>query len=504
MLKVLIADDEKSIRSGLKKIIDWTKCGYEICGEASDGQQAVDKIRELKPDLVLLDIKMPVKTGIEVIKEISELKKNPDSAFNKNINFLILSGFSDFEYAQEAVNYGAKGYFVKPIDEDILEEKVREIARESSTALKDTTDISQCFSQLFLFGVKEDAFPEGFDDNHDYQALLFSSEKCNYSDKISELEKKVNNAFSQLKPVILIHDKDVIALFTDTATDVIERTAERFIQRFQSAPFAVSGSRQHGIDGALKSFLECRKDSQLLFFAGDYELLKSGQEKENILKDKFNLERYISEAVFSIETYDKERLSQCLENCSRSLNATKNPDTVKTQCITFLIELQSSLFKKYEGREFKIHSAYELVPAILEKKRFNDVIEIIKNYSFEFIENFNSNTSTSTITKVIAYIKTNYFEDLKLESLGQLFYCNSAYLGKKFKEQTGVQFNNFLDQIRIEEAKKKLTETNLKVYQISKMVGYTNTDYFFMKFKKHTGLTPKEFKAGVNNKNQEE
>ena len=113
------------------------------------------------------------------------------------------------------------------------------------------------------------------------------------------------------------------------------------------------------------------------------------------------------------------------------------------------------------------------------------------------LENFNTNTATSTITKVIAYIKTNYADDLKLETLGQMFYCNSAYLGKKFKEHTGVQFNTFLDQIRIEEAKKRLTETDLKVYQISKLVGYANTDYFFMKFKKYTGLTPKEFKAGL-------
>lgn len=78
--------------------------------------------------------------------------------------------------------------------------------------------------------------------------------------------------------------------------------------------------------------------------------------------------------------------------------------------------------------------------------------------------------------------------------MGDLFYCNSAYLGKKFKEYTGVQFNVYLDKIRIEEAKKKLAETDLKVYQISKLVGYSNTDYFFMKFRKYTGMTPKEFK----------
>ena len=121
MLKVFIADDEESIRNGLKKIIDWKDCGYSICGEAGNGQEAFEKISELNPDLVLLDIKMPGLTGVEVLKKIAE--QNAAEGLKSKTNFLILSGFSDFEFAKEAMNYGAQGYFVKPIDEDLLEEK---------------------------------------------------------------------------------------------------------------------------------------------------------------------------------------------------------------------------------------------------------------------------------------------------------------------------------------------------------------------------------------------
>lgn len=497
MLKVLFADDEKSIRNGLKKIIDWNKCGYEIYGEASDGNQALEKILELKPDLVLLDIKMPGKTGVEVLKEIAELKKSPDCSYRKNTNFLILSGFSDFEFAKEAMNYGAKGYFVKPVDEEQLEEKVTELAKDMTSVSKETTDIKQCFSQLFLFGVKEDAFPEGYEDNHSYQAVLFSSKRCGYAERINELEKKLQSAFSQLNPVTVVHDQDVIVLFTDCSTDTVDRTTERFIQRFQKTPFVIAGNPYTGVEGALKSFLECRNNTFRLFFAEDNSLIHCTEIHENALKDKFNFESRVQDIIFCIETYDKKHLQQILDSSKNALTSILNPDAVKTQCITYIIELQAGLVKKYPERDFEIGSAYDLVPKILEKARFCDVYEIITKFSYDFIENFNTNTSTSTITKVIAYIKTNYADDLKLETLGQMFYCNSAYLGKKFKEHTGVQFNTFLDQIRIEEAKKRLTETNLKVYQISKLVGYANTDYFFMKFKKYTGLTPKEFKAGI-------
>jgi two-component system response regulator YesN len=118
----------------------------------------------------------------------------------------------------------------------------------------------------------------------------------------------------------------------------------------------------------------------------------------------------------------------------------------------------------------------------------------LKQILFTFLENFNFNTTESVIVKLIAYLKNNYSEDLKLEILGDMFNCNSAYLGKKFKKYTGVQFNTYLDNIRIDVAKEKLRTTDLKIYQISKLIGFTNTDYFFMKFKKYTGLTPKEYK----------
>ena len=98
-LKVLIADDEEIVRKGLKNIIDWERLGCEICGEASNGEDVLEKIVSLKPAIVMLDINMPVKTGIDVLKEINE---HPEIV-SRVPEFLILSGYSDFEYAQKAL-----------------------------------------------------------------------------------------------------------------------------------------------------------------------------------------------------------------------------------------------------------------------------------------------------------------------------------------------------------------------------------------------------------------
>ena len=153
--------------------------------------------------------------------------------------------------------------------------------------------------------------------------------------------------------------------------------------------------------------------------------------------------------------------------------------------MAFIVELQNAVHTKHPEKELDTVPAIDLVNLIYTQNYFDEMFCIVEDFTTGLAESFTSNTSNSTILKVIQYVKTNYHTDLKLEMLGNLFNCNSAYLGKKFREYTGVPFNTYLDIIRIEQAKNMLLTTNLKIYEISKLVGYSNTDYFYLKFKKH-------------------
>ena len=115
METVLIADDEKNIREGIKCIIDWEALGFTVCGEAANGEEALKQINEMHPGLVLLDIKMPKLSGLEVVENAREQGYNG--------KFIILSGFSDFKFAQTAIRLGVDNYITKPIDEDELAEE---------------------------------------------------------------------------------------------------------------------------------------------------------------------------------------------------------------------------------------------------------------------------------------------------------------------------------------------------------------------------------------------
>lgn len=117
-MKLFIADDEQDVREGLRYILDWSELGFYICGEGKNGADTLEQILISRPDVVLMDIRMPKLSGLEVIKQAKE------AGFQGK--FIILSGYSDFAYAQEAIKYGVSSYLTKPIDEDKLEKAVLE------------------------------------------------------------------------------------------------------------------------------------------------------------------------------------------------------------------------------------------------------------------------------------------------------------------------------------------------------------------------------------------
>lgn len=137
MLKVLIIDDEPEVRSGLKTIIDWDELGFSVCGEAEDGKEGLEKIGELEPDLVVVDIKMPEMDGIAMIDQVRKREYK--------CKIILLTGFSDFSYAQRAIRFGVTAYLLKPIDEDELIPIVKKSFEEimSEKKLEDQINYSQ-------------------------------------------------------------------------------------------------------------------------------------------------------------------------------------------------------------------------------------------------------------------------------------------------------------------------------------------------------------------------
>lgn len=508
-LKLLIADDEENIRNGLKCILDWEELGYKVCGEAANGKEAIQQIIDLNPDLVIQDIKMPGYTGIEVINNVkTHCQKN-------NIpmpSFIILSGFSEFDYAQKALNLGAKAYLLKPVDEDELLEKVKKITEEINNAnkLKSTSENTNLFqtkdilNKMFNSGLvppKNTIEHLPFFENSEqssYQVIL-----CNLSYfqnfNLPMFEKSIDNYFSFFNWTSIRNGNNYfIILKTNNSVAVnnsLLRTAKLNIEK----TFITVGKNEKGLIGLIDSHKQAVDLDRYLFFFSDIPFISEEEVKDvNKEGNEVQLDAIIKGLIFSIETYDKKNLEELKKKIKdKTYNITESENNIRQIFIYCLVELRYRLVTKYPEREISDGETFDVVKKLLNYNNFEDLFKCFSTILDDFIENFNFNTADSVIVKVLAYVKTNYASDLKLENLGDMFNCNSAYLGKKFKKYTGLQFNAYLDNIRMEVAKDKLKNTDLKIYQISKLVGFSNTDYFFMKFKKYTGITPKEYKKQV-------
>lgn len=118
------------------------------------------------------------------------------------------------------------------------------------------------------------------------------------------------------------------------------------------------------------------------------------------------------------------------------------------------------------------------------------IFKALNNYMLGSFEEYENHNSAQLVQKIMHYLEENYAQNITLSSLGEMFYSNSSYISRVFKQKTGKNYSDYLLDIRIEQAKKLLTGTNLSIGRISDMVGFDNTKYFSRIFKEKTGVQP--------------
>jgi len=492
MLKLLIVDDEPIIRKGIYRIIDWAKYGYEISGEAEDGQSAVNAILQLKPDLVLLDLHLPGFSGLDVIKRTREL--------GVMTHFLILSGYAEFEYAKEAINLEVDGYLTKPVDENILIQRITSIGRK----IEEEEEQRQIQFLEIMEGAKYAEKNKRFYFNSEYVQAVFVSVGNLSSYEAAGKIQILRNFFQKNICHIFNYKEFIVFLFENTAESVIKRLLDdlyRFLLKSKDKTLITLGSR-------------C-KDEQSLPGSG---IRKTCQEAEMLMESTFF---YRGKIYLSVEdmriinknvqdwTVDEEAKNICayiqvvnqkmicsffMDMEKKFINSGKSPQEIRQECMALMIEVRSIIIKKFPALKEMPEIGKETFDAIMNERCLGDIIETMTNTCIRISELLPLLSADSSFQRIISYVKNNYSEDLKLEALGQLFSYNCAYLGKRFKEYTGKNFHTYLDMLRIDAAKELLQNTSLKVYEISSAIGYANTDYFYSKFKKYAGKSPLDFR----------
>ncbi|MCR5587747.1 MAG: response regulator [Lachnospiraceae bacterium] len=510
MYNVFIADDELIIREGIKYIIDWFSLGFKIVGEAANGQDAYDYIVANNPDVVLMDVKMPKIIGTDVVKMVRE------KGYKGKI--IILSGYTDFKYTQAAIKYGVDYYLSKPIDEDELMDTVKDIKQsldkktKESKAYYHTKTRELVIKDALLGKVDSEALSEYniTSEDNEYQVVIYeqyshqnTSIKYKFSDLLN-VNNDNNNAYDSViienNEVLLLKNKDVIKKF------------EHFLSHYNSEQmpqknspldtlFIAYGEKIYDINECSKSYNQAMKLMQRRFFCKKsqhtlgYTELPGSINEQPYLNNPNLLNEYCDKFVTMLQTGRKNQINEQLDELSKILFYSSNDVArIKLLLTDLFISVKDKISHLYHNSDINFMSNSEIIEFINHQYYLYQIIGYFSD-QFEMIINMIGNTSSdSVMDNIIHYIKHNYMNDIKLESLAPMFGYNSSYLGKIFNQKVGVGFNTFVDNVRIDKSKELLENSNLKVYEIAEQVGYHNVDYFHTKFKKYVHISPAEYR----------
>lgn len=517
MHKVILVDDEIFTRKGLRNLIDWEACGFQVIDEADNGEDALVLIRQLKPDLVITDIRMPVMDGLELIRITKEKEMVQPS-------FIIISGYDDFSYAQQAVRYGVVDFILKPIDEKVLEPTLRQLndklIQEKAARLQREQLYNERMIPLLIKGemtdewVEEWASRNGIRPEQEFRYLLIEVNDIHpwREDRLVLEQEAVKQAvrsavaeqlpFHQ-KPYIHEHSKRLgfilpTAEFVDAGITIQQFADDlhaRLSRQLETPVYVYAGKRIHHLRDLGQSYESAAT-------AALYKFVKQGSvvydEVQDVTLNYVDLEQTMTRTLIEhIEENDKKTIQRSIDAIFDEFSKNRYaPEAVKLavhQCVTGVVKVMNRMeIDKAELTALPSMLGWQdmnLTPAELKR-----LFAVFIYESAEVLTKNRKDSVKGSIQRIKAYIESNYHENISLKNIAGKFYMNPVYLGQLFKKTYGMYFNEFLLHIRVDEAKKLLRQTDLRIYEIAEKVGFNNADYFVTQFEKIENMTPTEYR----------
>ncbi len=511
MYTILVADDEAIIRQGIKVLFDYEALGFTICGEAADGDQTLAQIRALQPDVVLMDIRMPGMTGLEVIRQAR--------AEGYQGKVIIISSYSDFKYAQEAIRHGVQYYITKPLDEDELEQVLLGF-KESFDRERQAQHASEQYRRKARAAIVRELLLE--------QGELTLSSAAEISLLADGYQVVICEKYSQRTPgglpdfgqLLRVNNQDSRA-FDCVSLDGLEVTllkGEAALQKFQallqrfdgegSAPqrqqlegvFLCFGRPVKSMSQIALSYAQALHARSRRFFCAQeqhtlgYDALPVRLDAAPLL-NKALLEEYASRLLNYVQTFNRNKMAQTLGQLqSRLYTAPDSIASIKLFFTDLHLQIKEQMNRLYPGNSIPFYSNAQLIRTIDEADFLYEIIRFLAQRFEIMMSSIGTSSRDSVLDDILHYIDHNYAQNITLENIAPLFGYNHSYLGKIFSKKTGQSFNSYVDHVRIEQAKRLLLQDDSKVYTVAERVGYKNVDYFHIKFKKYVGQSPAEFR----------
>lgn len=497
MLKLIIADDERIIRETISTIIDWKKYDIELVGLCRNGLEAYDMILDESPDIVLTDIRMPGMDGLELIRRIYET--------DLNTQFIILSGYGEFEYAKAAMKYGVRHYLLKPCSEIHILESIKDIAQdcyrknssERSYPALNSIRHNVIFTILNNAVCQNRPYDEIMQAYDPYMDFYFSSyhlfyifflEFENLEEFLQQLKQYAKNRFPQVTIHGIYVNYTLLLFFKEFAGNYQDMS--HFFSHMRLAGHSASLETEDLSFKNLQSLLQTALDKvrrfSMIYYINDFHILSSCN--YSFIMDEAN--KQLSASLQSGSTENTDILISLLSEVTD---------------LSFLKQLSNSLMLAISAADSRL-STVELTEWLLNVTHETQ-LEPLKLTLAEKLRTLLSakpeKSAVSAMTKQIRDYVDQHLSDPNLTLKGiaeQHLFMNTDYVSKKFQKETGTRFSNYLTSVRIERAKKLLVSAGSdKIQTVAEQVGCgNNPQYFSQLFKKNTGVTPSAYVARLH------
>ena len=514
--KVLIVDDEYFIGKLIYKLIAWEDKNLECVSILDNGEDAIDYIKKNTPDIVITDIRMPGVSGLDLIRETRDT--------SNKIQYIIISGYREFEYAREAMKYGIDHYVLKPINKDDLSEALDDVIKilgeiENKEArekrLIETVENSK---KIIKSSILKDII-----ENNDYDNSIFLN-------KDSRLFRAINIKldYENIDQVYKRQDSITVSKVVDIVNKILEVNVGEVIgcnKEFMNIFFLFNYSIEDAKSiGSILNTTLSKINEYLIGFERYRATIGVGNEKSelNDIKISINEARYTIEKRLSIginrviyfedlnrvnlsneyvdimneyndelkrsmESFDIEKIKYILSEIFRKISDGQNEDMVYQ-----IYDRIYGLFKDYSDE--KIEEEYRDILSLINSCcNLSDCKKVILKYVLDCLEYIKSKSEGQVLKPIrtmISYIKDNYREKITIEDMAEIVDLNPIYLGSLFKKEIGLNFSSYLIKVRIDAAKSLLIETNYTIAAIGSEVGYKDTRYFSQLFEKTVGIKP--------------
>ena len=522
MIKFLIVDDEEIIRRGISNKVNKLIQDAEVVGEAADGEEALLKAEELRPDVIITDIKMPKLDGLLFIE--SALNLLPEA------QFIVISGYQDFSYAQKALKLGVCDYLLKPVENNEFKSIVDRLIEKIKTRKE---------HHVYIDSLREQVQGNEIQRKYKFLSDLVTGTPVN-KDELNAYGLSDTAGFAvcmaqitDIGEMFSIANQDLAAF---AALNVFEETmqTETGCLAFQTEQNActflgliygsVNGQTlEKQIHRAIKNVQEWLDISIWVGLGATVQSI--GQTPDAFRQAQEVFEQRINFGASSLLTVDHyqriknneylmpENVKKLLESSLRSGDQSAAKSAIKStfadmaerkiirakveaiaiELLLVLINVLKEL-KQYDHSDLTNKSIDRFFSRCVTYEDFIELLYVRALQVCETVRLSEAETGHNIIRKIVTLIEEKYFSDIKLNDIADEYFINTSYLSQLFLQETNKNFKQYLCEVRINSAKNLLENTSFSISRVAELIGYNDRAYFSKAFTKHVGVTPAQYR----------